>query len=204
MTYIVGVSGQINSGKGAVADYLCSEYGFISFAFADYLKKAAQDLFAIPEEELWGPSQARTPRTRRILQTFGTEFGRNFDPMVWIRKLTLRVGCWRKTGKDIINLVPDGDKDAPIVITDVRFPNEAQEITRVLLGRIMRIRRPDNYVDTSEEFRKHSSETSVDEISSDLISATITNSGTLAELHMKVRATLEEFTDGTALRSRAS
>lgn len=204
MTHTVGISGQLNSGKSAVADYLCSEYGYVSFAFADYLKKTAQDLFAIPEEELWGPSQARTPRTRHILQTFGTDFGRNFDPMVWIRKLTTRIKHWRETGVDLISLVPDGDKDAPIVITDVRFPNEAQEITRVLLGRIIRIRRPDNYVDTSEEFRKHSSETSVDEISSDLISATITNSGTLAELHMKVRATLEEFTDGTAVHSRVS
>ena len=201
MSHIVGIAGQLNSGKGAVAEYLCKEYGFIEFAITDYIKIMVQDLFGVSDNELWGSSQSRTPRTRRILQSFGTEFGRNFDPEVWIRKFERRVQHWRLHGVDPLGRVPKGTSLEPIVVPDVRFTNEAHFLCRIMGGRVVRIRRPDNYINTTKEFKNHISETSVDDISSDLICMTIVNSGTLDDLHRRTRVIWSEIRSGDALRA---
>lgn len=56
---IVGVSGNLGSGKDTVADYLCKEYGFVKMALADPIKRFGHTVFGFTEEQLWGPSASR-------------------------------------------------------------------------------------------------------------------------------------------------
>lgn len=56
---ILGVSGQIGSGKDTVADYACDSYGFVKIALADPIKSFGYDVFTFTKTQLWGPSDAR-------------------------------------------------------------------------------------------------------------------------------------------------
>ena len=55
---IVGICGQINTGKDTVADILCGEYGFLRVSFADPLKSFCLKMFPdiLNKKMLWGPS----------------------------------------------------------------------------------------------------------------------------------------------------
>lgn len=56
---IVGVSGNIGSGKDTVADYLVAKHGFTKIALADPIKHLGYHVFGFSEEQLWGPSDRR-------------------------------------------------------------------------------------------------------------------------------------------------
>ncbi len=55
---IVGVNGQIGSGKDTVADRFV-EKGYVKVSLADPMKRFAQEVFGFTEEQLWGPSDNR-------------------------------------------------------------------------------------------------------------------------------------------------
>lgn len=56
---VIAISGQINSGKDTVSDYLVENYGFCKVSFADPLKRFCSDVFEFDKIQLWGPSSAR-------------------------------------------------------------------------------------------------------------------------------------------------
>jgi hypothetical protein len=56
---LIGVSGQIGSGKDTVANYLCAQYGFVKVALADPIKRFGYHVFHFDEDQLWGPSESR-------------------------------------------------------------------------------------------------------------------------------------------------
>lgn len=78
-----------------------------------------------------GSPPGSPPTVRWALQVFGTEFGRALDPDVWVR-------AWRRSADHLLDGggysqeegVLGGPSTAPkgVVVTDVRFPNEAQAI----------------------------------------------------------------------------
>lgn len=175
---IIGLIGHLNSGKNVVGTLCADTYDFSEIAFADSLKSLAADLFDIDHDELWGPSEKRTPRTREILQVLGTDVCRKYDPEIWVRFL-----C--------------NDLDAPQymdvnrwVVTDVRFPNEAQALKQRYSAVLIKIVRPGALDHVSHEIQTHASETSIDEIPENLIDYTIVNDGTLEELKTKALAIL--------------
>lgn len=187
---IIGLSGKKRAGKDTVAETLIAEYGFKRFAFADVMKRAMITLdpivtplpgngvtlaainaatYGLPRLTdvitVYGWERAKEiPEVRRLLQVFGTEVGREmFGQDFWVAQTMQRV------------LRHDG----PVVITDVRFPNELDAVTLAPGGLVVRINRPGmTHVDT------HPSETALDDIS---FVETITNDGTLEELAEKTR-----------------
>ena len=134
---ILGLSGAAQSGKDTAAAHLIAAHGYTRRAFADPMRDA---LYALdPNVHVHGRTlrlatfvdvvgwdrAKQEPDVRRLLQRFGTEVGRTmWGDAFWIDQAT--------TG-----LAP-GDR---VVLTDVRFPNEADKV-RALGGMVVRLVRP--------------------------------------------------------------
>lgn len=178
---IVALNGLKQSGKDTVAAYLIKEYGFERRAFADPMKKSIAALFDIPFHEidklktddgfsvnlLDGGERISSLTFREFLQRYGTEahrgvFGENF----WL-DYTLPKNAYYAGRK--------------IVITDLRFENEAHRI-RDCGGYVVGIHRPG--LDGSD---LHSSEKPLPTSEIDLI---LMNDGTLADLEKHTNAML--------------
>ena len=121
---LIGLCGAAGAGKDTAAAYLERRYGFARFAFADPLRDAAlvilqhagvSDQWLTQRELKEHPIAGLGWSARQLMQHLGTEGVRSLDPDAWIRILQLRAGL--------------GELDTPvadrIVITDVRFANEA-------------------------------------------------------------------------------
>ena len=110
---LIGIAGKAGCGKDTLGKYLCDEYRCVHYYFAKPLKEAAKIMFALTDDQIankevpvepWGISP------RKIYQRLGTEVGRGMDPAIWIKNAEL-----------FIKSVPG----RTVVITDVRFDNEA-------------------------------------------------------------------------------
>lgn len=188
---IIGICGRKRHGKDSVGNILRKNYSFSATAFADAVKRVAMDVYGLswdqcygngPEKEAVEPRWGLSPRV--IMQRIGTEVGRNIHADTWV-KHTLdniqaaangQVYTWRDDftqGFTRLGLVR-----TRWVITDVRFPNEAEAI-RSAGGQIWKVVRPSLGVPTDE----HPSETSVDLVHAD---ETLINDGTLDDLSRKV------------------
>lgn len=162
---IVGLMGYAQVGKDTVANILVEEHGFERVAFADALREMLYALnpqvyvrpggrvigyhdFVQPIVDAFGWEYAKANTdVRELLQRLGTEAGRN----------VLGDSIWVDTAMQKIK--PGGR----YVITDVRFPNEAQAI-RHEGGRLWRVRRP-GYVPVNG----HASETACDDVEADAV-----------------------------------
>jgi hypothetical protein len=167
---LIGVAGKKRSGKDTTAKFLVEDHGFKAMAFAEPLKDAAKTIFGWGEEHVNGelkevedPFWGFSPRW--ALQHMGTEAMRkNIDDEIWV-KATMR------------KAMPLVAKGGNIVITDVRFPNEAQAI-RDAGGRLWRVERLG--LETSD----HASETALDDFGPwDMV---IDNSGSISDLYSHV------------------
>ncbi|GAB1641781.1 hypothetical protein [Krasilnikovia sp. MM14-A1259] len=150
---LIGLVGRKRVGKDTVAQRLVHTHAFTRFAFADLLREAVLrlDPIVLPMDSTWASyrlsevvaqegweSAKEIPEVRRLLQNYGTAI-REVDPAFWICPvLSALDGC-----------------ATPAVVTDVRFPNEAD----ALLARgatLLRITRPG--LDESDQ---HESETAM-------------------------------------------
>ena len=133
---VIGITGHKGSGKDTAAEGLVAQ-GFTHVKLADALKAMLRKLLAcqgadaemirrmIDGDLKEAPTpllEGRTPR--HAMQTLGTEWGRD------------RIGrdLWANAALARCENLP-GD----VVISDVRFPNEAEAIRAVMGGRIWRI-----------------------------------------------------------------
>ena len=163
---IIGLSGYANAGKDSVAQILVEKFGYKRMAFADAIRDILYTLDPLTNNGLhvkavvddYGWDIAKQDiEIRRLLQVLGTEVGRNvFGDDVWVDVL--------------ISKLEPMDK---VVITDVRFQNEAREIHN-LAGVLWRINR-----DGVSAVNEHISETQMDQYLFDEI---VDNDGSLDDL----------------------
>jgi hypothetical protein len=119
-------------------------------------------------------------QVRGLLQKLGTEVGRNIHPEVWVNALFTDY----KIQNPVIGKTYS-DLDLPKwIITDVRFPNEAQAI-RDRGGIVVRVHREG--LDTSDT---HPSETALDNYICDAI---IPNFSTIESLSANVKHFLQHY-----------
>jgi len=133
---LIGVAGPARSGKDTIGAYLVAEYGFTRVSFADPIKNMVATLLNVSvewinnetnKEELI-PGVGYSPR--HLLQTIGTEWARNtLDESFWIRVAERQIDRFAK------------ENFKGVVITDCRFPNEA-EMIRTRQGMIWHVERP--------------------------------------------------------------
>ncbi len=177
MNLFIGLTGRAHSGKDLAATML-SNHCFAAhlpmhrFAFAQAMR-AALRAFGVPDPYITDPALKNEPipcfgtSYRELMQELG-DMGRRIQPDFWVRRVATRIAE-----------LPAGD--SVIVITDVRYPNEADWI-RANGGAIVAIER-----DGTPEVRAHSSEEHFDELQPE---HRISNNGTTAELEAKLAALL--------------
>ncbi len=161
---LIGVAGRKYHGKGTIGDILVSEHGFTQLSLAGPMKKACAEIFSLDESQLYGDRKEIvddywqvTPR--EIMQFVGTELFRNgmsallpqIGTELWIKVLSRRIQVLRSQGI------------SKIVVTDVRYPDEANAI-KEQGGKVVKvIRKSMLSVDS------HSSEVSIDLIIPDTV-----------------------------------
>lgn len=181
---MIGLTGKARCGKNTIADYLSEEYNTATFAFADALKKAAAEMFGIPVECFYLDGVKEKPcapwgmSPREMLQKLGTECGRRvFGEDIWLKRLALQVEPWRNS-----------DTCAGVVISDVRFENEAAWI-RAQGGTIWHIQRDQ----ADGAVRPHESEDGIQMHTGDW---GIPNNGTIEALRQMVDRTFTAIIEG--------
>jgi hypothetical protein len=147
-----------------------------------------------------------TVRTvREALQTVGTDlFREKFHPNTWVNALMNRYqpvmipGGSHYEGESIFaGMLPSTERWPNWIITDVRFPNEA-EVIKEKNGILIRVYRPNGLTS------KHKSETALDDYKFDVV---IDNSGDLDRLYAQAQDTVVNYKlhdtndNPTALRS---
>ena len=179
MAYI-GFVGKAGSGKDEACKILVEEYGYEQRAFADPMREIMRRLNPIVSRDImlnqlrWNDFEYDEAKAtnfgegRRLMQVLGTEIGRDmFGENFWV-DLSLNDAndftCW----------------------SDVRFFNEADAMSEIPHGYVVRIERPDAGLDGDNS--EHASEVEMDEILADFI---IENTGSLEDFHDAVRTTVE-------------
>lgn len=149
-SYVLGICGHAGAGKDMVADYLVKELSFVRMALADPIKEIAHNYFFVPKDQL--QRSDKPEKVRWLLQQLGTEIGRAFNPTIWTETLCRRI---------------QESQEPRIVITDVRFPNEAEMLVKECNADLILIRRANN-PNKGATMMKHASETSIERIPFDL------------------------------------
>jgi hypothetical protein len=177
----IALIGKARSGKDTAASFLVRERHYTRIAFADPLKEMALSidpliptglqgafrihvrLSALVADVGWEYAKDTYPEVRRVLQSTGQTI-REYDPDYWVN-----VGRRKLSAAEAWNM--------PVVVTDVRYINEAVML-RSRGFRLVRIVRPDQ-VNTST----HVSETELDTYSTDLA---IINDGSIDDLRRAI------------------
>jgi len=168
---IIGLTGYSRSGKDTVAKILVEQYGYKRVAFADKIRELLLEinpimynggrLRVLVDSFGWDVAKAQ-PEVRRLLQDLGLGARKLFRDDFWIKQA----------------LAPTLTHQN-IVVTDVRFTNEADMI-QYLDGQIWRIKRL-NVAAVND----HVSESQMDDYKVDQI---FVNNGTLEDLEHLIKA----------------
>lgn len=132
MTILIGLTGKKFHGKDTAALLIkenCNSNNVSFLSFAEPIKKALSIVHCIPEICFNEPNLKEIPMKelnnktpREMAQWFGTDIYRNqFDQNIWLTNMSKRI---KNCDSDII------------IVTDVRFDNEAQ-IIKDLGGKII-------------------------------------------------------------------
>lgn len=180
---VIGVSGYARSGKDTVAAGLAGRAGFVRVGFADALKRAALAIdpyiSTVPANP--GPLAAagilgRLPvcRLSKVVRKMGWEAVKDLPD---VRRLLQRIGDEagrRIHGEHVWVEAAFRCHHPRLVISDVRYPNEAKSI-RSAGGLLIRVERPG-----VGPANGHTSETAMDGWDFDTV---IANNSTVEELH---------------------
>lgn len=160
-TLIIGVSGKMGTGKNYIAEHIIipflrkhyKQHSIIEMAFADQIKVNAMVKHGLTIEALTN----KTARIRNILQKEGTEEGRDkLGEDVWVNYLSKWIDLHQSRGVKVV------------VITDVRFKNEAEFIKK-RGGQVIRIEAPQRNTErlvmehNTANIKMHRSETELDD-----------------------------------------
>lgn len=195
---LIGISGRSGSGKDTFGNLLRAKLGHTAVIgkFANLLKKISELMLDVRPgsfekedfKKIQLPKQLQQTHSlqtrdentkpmwtdsitshdyRWFLQTLGTEVGRHIHPDFWI---------WA--------FFNSCNPDKTIIITDVRFKNEAEEIKK-RGGIMIRIENPKQPKQLYLYSTPHPSETDLDDYKFDVV---IQNTGSIAELSNKAIA----------------
>lgn len=176
---LIGITGKAGVGKDVVAEYLWRKHSFVRIAFADPMKRAAQEIFGLTDEQTWSrelkevviPYWGLSPR--RMFQMVGTDamqacFGRD----IWIKR-------WRLS-YDIVRFSDS------VVVPDIRFNPEAQMV-RDLGGVVICVERDtDNGLEG--DAKAHVSEAGIND---GLITLRLSNNGSFEDIYEAVESFLD-------------
>lgn len=175
---IIGLSGYAQSGKDEVAKTLVEEHGFIRIAFADKIRELLYEMD--PPVPMIDGDRTVVVGLRNLVEELGWDDAKQ-HPLVRAMLQNLGVGARTVFHENfwVIEAFKNFDtQDKNYVVTDVRFANEADTISR-LGGNVWRVIRPG-----VGAVNNHVSEHELDEFA---FNTTITNNGTLEDLQTLIR-----------------
>lgn len=192
---LIGLHGRAGAGKDTVALMWGTSHGFQRVALADPLREALYELDPMLATGLtvrmlvdsvgWEAAKRHRlygPEVRRLLQVLATEVVRDMiSPTAWVDIAEQHITELRDAGSSV-------------VVTDVRFPNEADMIRR-LGGHIVRVDR----LGPAESGSQHRSETA--SIHADLV---LSNDFDLASLRQHAQVTISQIIAREARRRQES
>ena len=116
---LIGLMGYKQSGKDTCADYLVRHHGFQKYAFAEPVKQVCKIMFQLETSQMEDEQKEKldmrwnmTPR--QMMQKVGTDMVRNhLGKDFWVKSMEMRV---------------KKKNDPKVVVSDVRFQNEAEWI----------------------------------------------------------------------------
>ncbi|MFD5308172.1 deoxynucleotide monophosphate kinase family protein [Streptomyces ardesiacus] len=181
----IGLIGKARSGKDTAAARMVQTSAYTRLAFADPLREALLGLDPVVpfgpggwttireyvEDFGWEVAKEST-EVRRLLQNYGQTI-REVDPEFWVRALSKKVAAAHAW-------------NMPVVVTDVRYRNEAEALQRAGFY-LIRVERPGG-PSLAGEAAQHASETELDDWEADL---TLHNNGTLDTFIRNVDITLQ-------------
>ena len=159
---IIGVSGKKRSGKDTVYSLIKKSTGNFALraAFGDQIKEEVADVTGVDVDHI----EEHKERFRPMLQWWGADFRRHYNgESYWLDKMLAKMETI--VGREVL------------VITDVRYPNEAELVKRAG-GIMLRVERETGLNDA------HSSENLLDDFEG--FDYRLTNNGTIRELKKKV------------------
>lgn len=115
MKIVIGVSGKLGSGKNFITTNVIipvlekRKQKYLELSFADQIKINVMTKNGIEYDDVY---LRKTESSRQLLQTEGTEVGRNFDKDIWVNYLDNWIKVFNNRGID------------SFVVSDVRFMNE--------------------------------------------------------------------------------
>lgn len=166
---IIGLTGRARVGKDTTARFIVAARGGYQYSFADPMRAMIRvgfgidlhDPYWIERKEVVIPAIGKSPR--ELMQTLGTEWGRNL----------IGEDTWLIMAKQKLLTLGPG-----MVVADVRFDNEAIWV-RHMGGRIIHVKRK-----SAERVRQHASEVGVAHEDGDGV---IHNNGSLEDLQLAVK-----------------
>ena len=175
---IIGLTGYAQSGKDSVANILVENYGYQRVAFADPIRALLYETNPMLKEGYrvqglvdvygWDKVKVDYPEARDLLQRLGVGARKTFGDMFWVQQALRQVHF-----------------EGNYVITDVRFPNEADAIRKYDNSQIWRIKRPN-----VEAVNLRVSETAMDGEKVDQI---FLNNGTLEDLAVLIGTRMRAY-----------
>lgn len=166
---LIGLIGQKGSGKDTLSDYIKTNFdNYVSYSFADPLKDVCHILFGIDRTVLYGNQEDKEKivdglqvSTRKVLQSIGTDLFRNklIDVLPELKDVFGKDSIWIYSFRQWY----EKNKDKNVIVSDVRFLNEA-ECIRELGGILIFIDRKDK-----NENDKHESEQELKKIKYDFL-----------------------------------
>jgi hypothetical protein len=171
---IIGLTGYAQSGKDTVAKVLVEEYGFTRVAFADKVRELLYEMNPNFHDTLlqqavnnYGWDEVKQdPTVRRMMQNLGVGARKLFGENFWINQAMVSMA----------KAYPN------IVVTDVRFTNEADAL-KSNNAQLWRVKRPG-----VEAINSHISENDMDTYA---VHQILNNGGTLDELELLVRTRMD-------------
>ena len=174
---IIGLTGYAQSGKDTLAGMLIGLHKYDNRAFADPIRKLLYETNPLVKDGYrvktvvdaygWDKAKVEFPELRSLLQTLGVGARTVFNDQFWVAQGLAGLSA--------------GDK---VVITDVRFPNEADAI-KALGGQVWRVRRLG-----IKAVNGHVSETAMDGYKVDQI---FINNGSVDDLMALLQARMRQF-----------
>lgn len=202
---LIAIVSSKQQGKSSITNFLVKNHDFISYSFANPMKRGLQEMFGFTDEQLWGGEEEKEKiddrwgiSARRMLQIVGTDLFqfdiqnrlkleeqgfKDIGRKIWVHKFKLwlketeRIHKLNFIESKIAGLINGEIPELRIVIDDCRFIHECNEIKN-LGGEIWRVIRPNK-----ENIDNHLSETEHNAIKEDKL---LINDGSLEELYEKI------------------
>lgn len=194
---IIGLIGDQRVGKDTFADILCKRHNFVRLSFADPIKEISRIIFSFTNEQLFSDEKDIIDTRwgiapRQFFQVFGTDVMQQFIHEHLPHLAVKPRHIWAKLLSLKLDAIIAASNASGVVITDIRFPHEMEELERHKIHYVKICRSSSTTCDISKS-EEHYSIRAVEEIILPPDSRVIKNDSTLEYYIKKCNSVIEEI-----------